>query len=126
MLNLIQKESTVRQEVQKFYEPRSTVEDIKEAGERIMLKLFGSDLNSINQCRIDRFSVSVTNTKTVNLATLPPTASATHQHALRTYYQVHTWLNNTLRAEDWGWEKTETLFLPTRTTEPLAPAELIN
>lgn len=78
LLNLIQKESTLRWDVQKFYEPQSTVEDNKEAGERIMLKLFGSNLNFINQCKIVRFSVSVINTKTVNLATLPPTASATH------------------------------------------------
>lgn len=79
-----------------------------------MLKLFGADHDSTNQCRIERFSVSVTNTKAVIWATLPPTASATHQHPLRTYYQVQTWLNNPLRAEDWGWEKTETLFSPIR------------
>lgn len=61
----------------------------------------------------------------VNLATPPPTSSATHQHSLRTYYQMQTWLKNPLRAEDWGWEKTETLFLPIKTTDPLAPSELL-
>lgn len=125
LLNLIQKDSTLKSEVDKFYNSRSLVDEIKEAGERIMLKLFGATDESINQCRIDRFLVSVTKSKAVNLATLPPTASATHQHSLRVYYQVQTWLGNSLNPEEWGWQRTETLFLPIRTIEPLAPPELL-
>lgn len=125
LLNLILKDPTLREEVDKFYKAQSTSDEIKEAGEKVMLQLFGSNEKSINECRIDRFSVSVTSAKSVNLATLPPTSSASHQHSLRTYYQVQTWLKNPLRASDWGWEKTETLFLPIKTTEPLAPSELL-
>lgn len=38
---------------------------------------------------------------------------------------MQTWLGNSKNPEDWGWQKTETLFLPIRTTEPLAPIDLL-
>ncbi|GBP12675.1 hypothetical protein EVAR_10321_1 [Eumeta japonica] len=71
-------------------------DEIKQAGERIMLKLFGADCDSIDQCRVDKFSVCITKSKTVNLVTLPPTVAATHQHCLRVYYQVQTWLDQNI------------------------------
>lgn len=49
LLNLIKKESTVRQEVHKFYEPQSTVDDIKEAGERIMLQLLAAKFAAVEK-----------------------------------------------------------------------------
>lgn len=86
LLECIQKDPILKLEVKKFYDPQSPVSEIKEAGERVMLKLFAAKEDTINQCRIQRFSTGVTNSTAVNLATLPPTASATHQHSLRAYY----------------------------------------
>lgn len=61
----------------------------------------------------------------LSLATLSPTSSATHQHALRTYYQVQAWLGNSLNPCDWGWAKTTTMYIPIRTTDILAPASVL-
>lgn len=61
----------------------------------------------------------------VRLAKLPPTSPAAHQHALRTYYQVQDWLGDKLNPSECGWQKTETMYLPIMTTDPLAPSRVL-
>ncbi|GBP18456.1 hypothetical protein EVAR_93861_1 [Eumeta japonica] len=90
-----------------------------------MLKLYGSKLSTIGECRVDRFGVVARKSSALNLALLPPTSGATYQHSLRTLLQVQLWLGKIFNPENYGWKKTETMFLPVQTEDPLAPAELL-
>lgn len=126
LLKLLQTDlSTVQELVQAFYNPNSSQEEIKTAGEAIMLKLFGSKKQTLKESRVEKFAGVARKSSAINLALLPPTSGATYQHSLRAYLQVQIWLGNSLNPEDWGWKKTETVFLPVRTNEPLAPQELL-
>lgn len=129
LLDIINKNAQLMQYVEVFYNPDASLEDIKVAGEQIMLALYGQlDSNlTLSQCRVSRFLSTIGKSKTaINLATLPPTSTAAYLHSLRTYYQVQFWLGNyNLNPEDWGWIKSETMYLPTKTTEKLAPDELL-
>ena len=39
-----------------------------------------------------------------DLAKLPPTSEAAHEHLFRVYLQVQAWLGNKLDATEWGWK----------------------
>lgn len=128
LLDLIIKKNELMQDVEQFYNSCATAENIQKAGERLMLSLYGQFTPDVtaSQCRVTQFmEVIKKSKKAINLATLPPTSAATSLHSFRTYYQVQQWLGNQLDPEQWGWMKTETMYLPVRTTEKLAPENLL-
>lgn len=126
---MINKNDELMQYVEIFYNSESSIEDIKVAGEKIMLALYGqfNTDTTTSQYRVSRFLSIIGKSKTaINLASLPPTSAATYLHSCRTYYQVQYWLGNYhLNPEDWGWIKSETMYLPKKTTGKLAPDELL-
>ena len=77
--------------------------EIAEAGERVLLLLYGGDVNSnLNDLRYSTFCrKTLVNTKAVQPETLPPTSDAAYFHSLRVYHQVQSWKGNNLPAEEW-------------------------
>lgn len=60
------------------------------------------------------------------LESLPPTSGAAKQHILRVYYQLQVWIgNNSIKANNYGWQKTDNGLQPIHTLEPLYPAEIL-
>lgn len=72
------------------------------------------------------FFKNTRNKKQVQLACLPPTSVAAHQHLFRVYYQVQTWLGYQLDPSDWGWKLVDNALEPIQTLLPPAPEKLLN
>ncbi|KAJ8982357.1 hypothetical protein NQ317_013108 [Molorchus minor] len=72
------------------------------------------------------FVKNTKNKKQVQLASLPPTSVAAHQHLLRVYYQVQVWLGYQLDPTDWGWKLVDNTLEPVQTLLPPAPEKLLN
>ncbi|GBP85752.1 hypothetical protein EVAR_97248_1 [Eumeta japonica] len=129
LLDTVTKNSQLMQYVEVFYNPNASLTDIEVAGEQMMLSLYGligTDLTA-SQCRVSQVLNTIKKSKTaINLANLPPTSAAVRLHSYRVYYQVQIWLNNkSLNPENFGWIKSETMYLPQKTTEILAPEKLL-
>lgn len=59
-----------------------------------------------------------------DLAKLPPTSDAAHQHLLRVYHQIQAWLGFNLPAEEWGGQYTSNnRLIPKLKTNPPTPSE---
>ncbi|GBM09480.1 hypothetical protein AVEN_141399-1 [Araneus ventricosus] len=96
-----------------FKNPDITPAAVVDAGNRFLVVLYGypistSDTPSLNNVSYKCYIKSSFN-KSSNMASLPPTEAAAHQHSLRVYYQIQHWLGNKKRPEDWGWERTISL-----------------
>ncbi|GBO17706.1 hypothetical protein AVEN_39904-1 [Araneus ventricosus] len=63
--------------------------------------------------------------KSSNMASLPPTEVAAHQHSRRVYNQIQNWLGNKKRHEDWGWERTISGLQPVKTLKSPAPDSIL-
>lgn len=128
-LNLLKKNEKLLDDVEIFNNANSTRDSIRQAGERLMLALYGAGdgKTSINNYRYERFVSSAARLKTeVRLGQLPPTSASTEEHAWRVYIQVQKWLGNELRLIDWGWQLKDRIYLPIMTKEPPAPEDILN
>lgn len=128
-LNMLKKNDSFNADVAVFNNATATRDDIRQAGQRLMLALYGATKkeSSINSFRFNRFAASAARLKTeVRLAQLPPTAGATEEHVWRVYFQVQKWLgNDALDPCDWGWEFKEQGYFPIMTKIPAAPADIL-
>ncbi|GBM33104.1 hypothetical protein AVEN_9645-1 [Araneus ventricosus] len=106
-----------------FKNPNADPEIIAEAGERFLLELYGySDVKSkksmsLNDYRYKCFTKSAYKSK-FNVASLPPTETATRQHSFRTYHQVQQCYGNEQNAEQWGWNRNKNELIPVTTLDP--------
>ncbi|GBO40971.1 hypothetical protein AVEN_21899-1 [Araneus ventricosus] len=105
-----------------FKNPDITPETAVYAGNRFLVALYGcpisaSDIPSLNNVRYKCYMKSSFN-KSSNMASLPPTEAAAHQHSLRVYHQIQHWLDNKKRPEDWSWEITISVLQPVKTLKP--------
>ncbi|KAF7998468.1 hypothetical protein HCN44_010405 [Aphidius gifuensis] len=113
--------------VQLFYKPNSSVFNICEATERIFVCLYntGKTQSSIDELRYTQFTKLQHNPSVEQrLASLPPSKSAAHEHGKRVYYQMQTWLGNSLELVQWGWKRYQMTLIPIMTDEPPAPEQL--
>ncbi|GBO28443.1 hypothetical protein AVEN_103963-1 [Araneus ventricosus] len=115
--------------IQIFKNPDITPEAVVDAGNRFLVALYGypvtaSDTPSLNNVRYKCYMKSSFN-KSSNMASLPPTEAAAHQHSLRVYHQIQHWLGNKKRPEDWGWERTISGLQPVKTLQPPAPDSIL-
>lgn len=127
-LNIVQKNKSLTQHAEVFDNPNAAKNDIKEAGERLMLALYGANKkeSSINFFRYKRLAASAAWLNTaVRLSQLPPTAGATEEHVWRVYFQVQQWLGNDLNPCDWGWKLKEQIYFPVMTKIPAAPENIL-
>ena len=88
----------------------STHEDVANAGEKFLLKLYGAEqfatLNKYRHVAYKRSVAKTSTSSTFKMASLPPTSAAAQQHSYRVYLQVQQWLGHCIPPTEWGW-KTE-------------------
>ena len=85
---LMEKDSDLVQVARTFTSGSASTEEIASAGEKFLARLYSSSTSgeeSLNQMRYTIFSKSLSKLG-FELASLPPTKSAAHQHSLRTYH----------------------------------------
>ncbi|KAF4529942.1 hypothetical protein B566_EDAN016853 [Ephemera danica] len=129
-LNLLMSDEDLRATVQVFYQQQSSYDVILSAGLKFLFKLYGSkdDVNDLNLLRFymyHRKSAVQPAHRMFSLARLPPTDDSAAQHIYRTYYQVQTWLGQSLSPLDWGWKIVNGKMIPVSGLLPSAPANLI-
>lgn len=92
LTTLVLQESQIQEAVKCFKVPNAQPDDLDDAGEKILVKMYGGKLpKSLNDLRYEGFARSLTKSK-YNLCSLPPTKAAARQHSLRVYHQVQQWL----------------------------------
>lgn len=108
-----------------FKDHNASVSTIAEAGERILVALYGGDrTTTLDALRYRLFSKSATGSK-LNLSKLPPTQDAAMYHVFRTYHQVQTWMGQLKNPLDWGWRKGSKGLDPIKTTRDPAPQSIL-
>ena len=109
--------------------PGTDRESILLSGRLIMSFIYGDSTASLSKLRYTKFCSVLTSHKNLKPETLPPTESATDQHTLRAYLQIHDWLllsSMTLPPVEYGWRKcSDNTFEPVPTTEDVAPPQLL-
>ena len=125
---LMEKDSDLVQVARTFTSGSASAEEIASAGEKFLARLYSSSTSgeeSPNQMRYTIFSKSLSKLG-FELASLPPTKSAAHQHSLRTYHQVQKWLGWEKDPLEWGWKPSPDGIIPITTTMEPAPPNVIN
>ena len=61
----------------------------------------------------------------IDCSSLPPTSAAAENHSYRVFHQIQTWLDNDIKATNWGRKLSKGENVPVSTLLPVAPAELI-
>ena len=89
-LTKIQKDERFQQDILLFLKKDVSKAEIKEAGERLLVSLYGGKANnSLDQIRLYKFHQKIgSNKKVVQLEYLCPTLDTTGFHSFRVYYQV--------------------------------------
>ena len=115
-------------ECAEVFKANSTEEDVAKAGQDAIAILYGAQ-NAINldELRHKRFTEKVATSRgaPVLVKSLPPTAAAARQHALRAYLQVQQWLGRNLKPTRWGWRDNGKRLVPVHTELPPAPTTLL-
>ncbi|GBL88779.1 hypothetical protein AVEN_158909-1 [Araneus ventricosus] len=109
-----------------FLNPQATTEQVTEAGENVLVALYGGDpaTQSLDELRYHSFVKAAAKTK-FNLARLPPTTDAAQLHAMRSYHQEQTWLGNEKDPLKWGWMHTPSGLFPKKAEKDPAPESLL-
>lgn len=108
----------------------ATHEEISEAGEEFILKLFHAKKSkSLDNLRYIRYMTklakkSITSTL-FGLESLPPTSAAAKYQSYRVYLTVQQWLGVRLDACTWGWEKRDNILVPVPMGIPVAPDKIL-
>ena len=99
-----------------FCSPNKDQVSVESAGCKAMISLFnGTESDSLSSLRYTHLCKKVAAAKSfVTPERLPPTASATKYHSLRTYYQVMVWMgfSANMDATKWGWKIQEDMYTP--------------
>jgi len=116
-----------------FYNSKASHLEVANAGERVLLCLYGdptgSDLNT-SRYRIFQKRLSVAK-NFVHPQDVPPTSSASKFHSYRTYLQVQQWLGSkpssasTFQPTEWGWFLRGECLYPVMTDLPPAPQNIL-
>ncbi|GBO01866.1 hypothetical protein AVEN_19157-1 [Araneus ventricosus] len=122
-ISLFLKHEELFNRAETFLNPQATTEQVAEAGEKVLVALYGGDPATQN---LDDHSVVKAAAKTkFNLARLPPTTDAAQLHAMRSYHQVQTWLGNEKDPLKWGWMHTPSGLFPKKSEKDPAPESLL-
>lgn len=111
-----------------FKKSNSTQQEVITNGIRFLLSMYGAPKKTtcLDKHRYACFVKNTKNEKQVQIACLPPTSIAAHQHLFRVYYQVQVWLGYQLDPTDWGWKLVNNILEPVQTLLPPAPEKLLN
>ena len=99
-----------------FCSPNKDQISVESAGCKAMVSLFnGTESDSLSSLWYTYLCKKVAAARSfVTPAKLPPTASATKYHSLRTYYQVMVWMgfSENMDATKWGWNIQDDRYTP--------------
>ena len=130
-LDMLAKNSQMTSVVSVFNHKEATEEQIAEAGELFLLKLYGSvslQDTTLDVCRFTsykRLNARLSLTSNFNLASLPPTSAAARQHSLRVFFQVQHWIENKLDPTTWSWKLDNNDLIPVTSLIPPVPDKLL-
>ncbi|KAJ1519218.1 hypothetical protein ONE63_011176 [Megalurothrips usitatus] len=132
--NVLLNHSDMREVAAVFMDPAATKNDIVDAGEKFVLKLYGEKgCKNLDELRCLHFARALTRRTAIELEMLPPTTAACKQHALRVYLQVcssvlltvQQWCHNQLSPTDWGWRLEGDSLVPVTSELMSAPEFLL-
>ncbi|GBO23878.1 hypothetical protein AVEN_84705-1 [Araneus ventricosus] len=116
------KSTELQKVVNIFRDKNACPDDIDEAGQKVLIALYGG--KNSKELRFKFFQKSLVKNN-FNLASLPPTIAAAREHSLRAYLQVELWSGFAKSHLDWGWKETKHGLFPITThKEPTPPAFL--
>lgn len=122
---LIQNQPLLQEHAAKFSEPNASRDVIEQAGEQLILALYGQmTCETLDELRYGMFLKSTVK-NAFNLARLPPTTDAAAFHSMRTYHQVQAWLGRVMNPLQWGWRKGPSSLLPITMMKDAAPEFLL-
>jgi hypothetical protein len=122
LLQILQKHVDLKEKAAGFSNPAATPAQVAEAGEKILIELYGGERSSqtLNDLRYKLFTKAAVKSS-FNLARLPPTQDAAKLHSFRTYYQVQQWLGYKRNPLEWGWVATARGLYPKMMSREVAP-----
>ena len=127
-LTKFQKGERFQQDILLFLEKDVSKAEIKEAGERLLVSLYGGKANnSLDQIRVYKFHQRIaSNNKVVQPEYLCPTLDAAGFHSFRVYCQVQRWKErDNLNSKDWGWKEKSGKLVVLYTSKDAAPVSLL-
>ena len=98
-LRLLQNNQVLREQMKIFNQKDATRNAIEYAGEKFIIKWYGSKSKSLNELRYFMYNRIIAKKKLstfIQLASLPPTSTAAKQHSYRVYLQGQERLGNCL------------------------------
>ncbi|CAB4041625.1 Hypothetical predicted protein, partial [Paramuricea clavata] len=126
---IIKGESVFRTCSKIFCSPDKDRDTVESAGCKAMVSLFNGNQNeSLATLRYNSLCKKVSRAKTfVTPERLPPTASATRFHSLRTHYQVMVWMgiSEDMVSNDWGFKVQGDKLIPIMMDKDHAPEVLL-
>ncbi|GBL97632.1 hypothetical protein AVEN_193485-1, partial [Araneus ventricosus] len=125
-INLFLKHEELLNRAATFLNPQATTEQVTEAGENVLVALYGGDpaTQNLDALRYHSFVKAAAKTK-FNLARLSPTTDAGQLHAMRNYHQVQTWLGNEKDPLKWGWMHSPSGLFPKKSEKDPATESLL-
>ena len=108
-----------------------TPDDVAQAGERIMLKLYNArpTVKTLDEQRHTLYNRSLSKaslSSTFKLESLPPTSAAAKFHSYRAYHTVQQWIGNNMDPTQWGWKISSSgVLVPIETDKPVAPDNIL-
>ena len=117
-----------------FDTPNATKkDDIASAGVTAMKSLYGESRDiSIDELNLQKFKTKVASMSLITqieASSLPLTTAACHQHSMRVFLQVQTWMaldTQLFVSTDWGWQlKDDQMLWPVFMDKPIAPEDLL-
>jgi hypothetical protein len=125
----IQEDSDFRKHAHIFVRKESTNDEIKAAGEKALLCLYGGRTKeTLESLCMRKFREKVVKSLScVQIQNLPPTPDVAKYHSFRVYYQVQLWMGrgSELNPEKWGWRRCENGKLEPRTMDSAPAPEAI-
>ncbi|VDI55510.1 Hypothetical predicted protein [Mytilus galloprovincialis] len=122
-------DSPTLKELGEVFLKESLVEDVKNAGEKVITFLYGGvPHEGLDILRYKKFANRVLTCKEViQIHTLPPTTETATYHSLRTYFQVQTWIGGEeIDPCDFGWLIVNGKLMPIKTKRQPAPQRLLS
>ncbi|CAG2217816.1 unnamed protein product [Mytilus edulis] len=122
-------DSPTLKELGEVFLKESLVEDVKNAGEKVITFLYGGvPHEGLDILRYKKFANRVLTCKEViQIHTLPPTTETAAYHSLRAYFQVQTWIGGEeIDPCDFGWLIVNGKLMPIKTKRQPAPQRLLS
>ncbi|VDI53443.1 Hypothetical predicted protein [Mytilus galloprovincialis] len=122
-------DSPTLKELGEVFLKESLVEDVKNAGEKVITFLYGGvPHEGLDILRYKKFANRVLTCKEViQIHNLPPTTETATYHSLRTYFQVQTWIGGEeIDPCDFGWLIVNGKLMPIKTKRQPAPQRLLS